>query len=109
MHIILFISLFLIRMPCVLSGALRFYDLVVFFQDLATRSIKIVPPCGFFQDLATQIDVDGERVKDAMKIMVPLLIDPAVSTDDRLRLILLYIHSKNGSYELLLHSFIKIG
>ena len=31
-----------------------------------------------------------------MKLMVPLLIDPAVKTEDRLRLILLYILSKNG-------------
>lgn len=31
-----------------------------------------------------------------MKLMVPLLIDPAVKVEDRLRLILLYIISKNG-------------
>jgi len=42
------------------------------------------------------MDADGERVKDPMKLMVPLLIDPAVKTEDRLRLILLYIISKNG-------------
>ena len=46
------------------------------------------------------MDVDGERVKDAMKIMVPLLIDPAVKVEDRLRLILLYIIGKNGSIRL---------
>jgi hypothetical protein len=42
------------------------------------------------------VDADGERVKDAMKLMVPLLIDPVVKTGDRLRLVLLYILSKNG-------------
>ncbi|CAI4232655.1 unnamed protein product [Auanema sp. JU1783] len=52
--------------------------------------------CKVEQDLATQLDVEGERVKDAMKLMVPLLIDPAVRTEDRLRLIILYILSKNG-------------
>ncbi|VDM76958.1 unnamed protein product [Strongylus vulgaris] len=52
--------------------------------------------CKVEQDLATQIDAEGERVRDPMKLMVPLLIDPVVKTEDRLRLILLYILSKNG-------------
>lgn len=43
-----------------------------------------------------QADQDGERLKDPMKLMVPLLIDPALRMEDRLRLILLYILSKNG-------------
>lgn len=42
-------------------------------------------------------DSDGERIKDSTKIMVPLLIDPAVKLEDRIRLILLYIISKNGN------------
>uniref|UniRef100_A0A183G724 Acetylcholine regulator unc-18 n=1 Tax=Heligmosomoides polygyrus TaxID=6339 RepID=A0A183G724_HELPZ len=52
--------------------------------------------CMVEQDLATQLDADGERVRDPMKLMVPLLIDPLVKTEDRLRLILLYILNKNG-------------
>jgi syntaxin-binding protein 1 len=41
-------------------------------------------------------DSEGEKVKDALKIMTPLLIDPMVQNDNRMRLILLYILTKNG-------------
>lgn len=43
-----------------------------------------------------QVDSEGERVKDPMKLMAPLLMHSSVENSDRLRLILLYIISKNG-------------
>uniref|UniRef100_A0A183E9Q4 Syntaxin binding protein 1a n=1 Tax=Gongylonema pulchrum TaxID=637853 RepID=A0A183E9Q4_9BILA len=40
--------------------------------------------CKVEQDLAMQVDAEGERVRDPMKLMVPLLIDPAVEPCDRI-------------------------
>lgn len=55
--------------------------------------------CKVEQDLAMQVDSEGERVKDPMKLMAPLLMHSSVENSDRLRLILLYILSKNGITE----------
>uniref|UniRef100_A0A0N5AZJ2 Syntaxin binding protein 1a n=1 Tax=Syphacia muris TaxID=451379 RepID=A0A0N5AZJ2_9BILA len=55
--------------------------------------------CKVEQDLAMQVDSEGERVKDPMKLMAPLLMHSSVENTDRLRLILLYILSKNGITE----------
>jgi len=52
--------------------------------------------CRVEQDLATGVDVEGERIKDPVKLLTPLLIDPAVGEYDKMRLILLHTVSKNG-------------
>lgn len=42
------------------------------------------------------VDSQGERIKDGVKLLTPLLIEPAVDGYDKIRLIMLHILTKNG-------------
>jgi syntaxin-binding protein 1 len=60
---------------------------------------KIKQLCEVEQNLAMGCDSQGEKIKDHMKNIVPLLLDNEIKIEDKLRLIMLFLLHKNGITE----------
>ncbi|XP_065829369.1 syntaxin-binding protein 1-like [Oscarella lobularis] len=63
--------------------------------------------CKVEQDLAMGSDSQGEKVKDAMKLIIPILLKPEIKVEDKLRILLLFILNRNGISDENLQKLVK--
>ena len=66
------------------------------FNFFNKPSNKIKQFCEAEQNLAMGVDAKGERIKDPMRTIISLITEPELKTEDKLRLLMLFLLNKAG-------------